>query len=640
MGERARTILVVDDTTASRYATSRILRAAGFKVLEAATGREGVDQADAVPDAIVLDVNLPDIDGFEVVRILKLRPRTAAIPIIHLSASFVDSADLVHGLNQGADGYLTHPVEGPVLVATLSAFIRARSAEERLRRSEATFRAIFEMALSGIALIGDDLRFRKVNDALGALLGRPAASFDGACWLDLVLPEERAAAQSFWNEARRSGTGVGTYRMRDAAQSVLALDWHVSRHVDPGVWLALVIDRTGERAVSAERARLLDAERAARAQAERASRTKDEFLATVSHELRSPLQAILGGVQLLRHRFPNLAPDERLPFDLVERNARRLTQLIEDLLDISRVTSGKLRLELEHVDLRQVAAESVAGIDAAAADASIVLQLQDCASPLPVQADPLRLTQIFQNLLSNAIKFTPRGGTVKLTLARDGDCALVCIQDTGRGIGSEFLPHIFEQFRQEDGGNTRQVGGLGLGLSIVKRLTELHGGTVTAHSDGKQKGSTFVLRLPLDEQAFAAAAPPSDEADAPSLDGLTVLIVDDDADCRVAVSRMLGERGASIIEAKGAVQALDLLEVARVDLIVSDIGMPDVDGYALIRQVRARGHSAQALPAIALTAFARGEDRASATQAGFQQHLPKPIRSDALLAAIARLAGR
>ncbi|MEZ0264292.1 MAG: ATP-binding protein, partial [Phycisphaerae bacterium] len=399
-----------------------------------------------------------------------------------------------------------------------------------------------------------------------------------------------------------------------------------------------------------ERERLLAAERAARAEAERVSLMKDEFLATLSHELRTPLNAILGWAQILRAQ-PITDPDVDEGLTVIERNTRVQAQLIEDLLDMSRITSGKLRLDVQRVDLSDVVKAAVASVRQSAEARDIRLQIVLDPMAGPVRGDPNRLQQCFWNLLSNAIKFTPKGGRVQVALERVNSHLEVCVTDNGQGIRPEFLPHVFERFRQADASTTRRHGGLGLGLSIVKHLVELHGGRVEARSEGEGKGATFCIELPLmvaDPAAPAGArqhprgAPQAPmPMEHPSLDGVTVLAVDDEPDARNLLRRILEECGARVVLAASADEGLAAVRRERPNMIVSDIGMPGEDGYAFIRKVRQlSADEGGRTPAAAFTAFARAEDRMRALRAGFQTHVAKPVDAAELTAVVASLATR
>jgi signal transduction histidine kinase/ActR/RegA family two-component response regulator len=407
-----------------------------------------------------------------------------------------------------------------------------------------------------------------------------------------------------------------------------------------------------------ERERLLASERAARNEAERAGRTKDEFLATLSHELRTPLNAILGWSQILQGGNAT-GEDLEQGLETIGRNARAQAQIIEDLLDMSRIISGKVRLNVQRVELANVVEAALDTVRPAAEAKGVRLQpVLDRAAGV-VSGDPNRLQQVFWNLLSNAIKFTPRGGRVQVVLEQVDSHVEVSVNDSGEGIRPEFLPHVFDRFRQADASTTRRHGGLGLGLSIVRHLLELHGGSIEARSDGVGRGATFVVSLPvtvLQGPATAGAArhypspAPVDTCahaavgagwDVVSLEGVRVLVVDDEADARALVKRLLEDCQASVATASSAAEALAAIAAAPPDVLISDIGMPGEDGYALIQRIRAlpkdRGGD---LPAVALTAYARSEDRTRAILSGYQTHVSKPVEPAELVATVASLAGR
>jgi len=406
--------------------------------------------------------------------------------------------------------------------------------------------------------------------------------------------------------------------------------------------------RRGEierRDVALEHERLLEAERAARGEAERASRVKDEFVAMVSHELRTPLNAILGWTQLMV--APTAGADViARGLDVISRNTRLQAQLISDLLDISRIVSGKLRLDIEQVDLASVVGTAIDTVQQDADDKRIVINRDLKASVGTIAGDAARVQQIVWNLLSNAIKFTPEGGQISVRLRKAGPDAEITVADTGVGIRPDFLPYIFDRFQQADQSITRRFGGLGLGLSIVKHLVELHGGSITAESAGTGLGTVFTIILPSSTGARANHPSPSDaisrEAPQPrdSLNNVRILVVEDEPDTCEFLHRFLCSYGAEVIMAHSAKEALSRLSDDKVDLVVSDIGLPDVDGYDLIRRMRQRpAHAGGATPAVALTAYARTEDRTRAFRAGYQAHLAKPIEPSELVATIASFAG-
>jgi signal transduction histidine kinase/ActR/RegA family two-component response regulator len=387
---------------------------------------------------------------------------------------------------------------------------------------------------------------------------------------------------------------------------------------------------------------------AQREEAERANRSKDEFLALISHELRTPLGVILGWSQVLRKKLPGNADVERA-VSVIERNTQAQVRLVDDLLDMGRITSGKLRLDVQRVNLSDVieAALETAVPAALARD----VQLNKLLDPgVVVAGDPGRLQQVFWNLFSNAVKFTPRGGFVRVVMGRVNSHIEVSVIDNGQGMTQEFLGHAFERFRQFDSANTRQTSGLGLGLSLVKYLVEMHGGTIDARSEGEGRGTTFIVRLPVvvvqavddDNRQHPTAAlsfSPS-AADSINLRGIKVVLAEDDRDARELLWHTLVDRGADVIAAGSALEALQAVERIRPDVLISDISMPDGDGYELIHKVRMLGEGASDVPAVALTALARLEDRTRALLAGYQIHLTKPVDVRELIVTVASLAGR
>jgi signal transduction histidine kinase/DNA-binding response OmpR family regulator len=477
------------------------------------------------------------------------------------------------------------------------------------------------------------------------------------------LPSSRPAARSFLGAPiLHSGEAVGWLYLTDklgasefneaderlavTLATQVAVSYENARlYTEAQSHAAALQQEVAERKQAEEaRAQLLIRERAARAEAERANRVKDEFLATLSHELRTPLTAILGWARMLR----TTQLDEQMrarAIEIIERNAQSQSQLIDELLDVSRIVTGKLTLNVRPVELLAVVEAATDSIRPAAEAKSISLDATLDPAAGAVSGDPSRLQQVIWNLFSNAVKFTPPGGRVGVRLERDGASARLTVSDTGVGIDPQVLPYIFDRFRQADGSTTREHGGLGLGLAIVRHLVELHGGTVSAGSDGRGHGATFTVTLPLARAAENAGGgrdvrPGGEERPLKSgaaLAGLRILLVDDVADARGLIAAVLRGRGAVVQECGSAAEALELLDARETDLLLSDIGMPYQDGYSLIAQVRQRD-DARHLPAIALTAYATAEDRARALSAGFHAHLAKPIDAEQLVAAVASLA--
>ena len=421
---------------------------------------------------------------------------------------------------------------------------------------------------------------------------------------------------------------------------------------DTQMILLAIEDITEQKRLDTQRSLLMQ-EQSARAAAEQANRAKDEFLSILSHELRTPLNAMIGWAQLLRiKKFDETTIEEGLR--TIERSAKAQNQLIEDILDVSRITTGKFRLNAHLIELNPLLESAIAVVRLSAEAKNIQLKSSVIPSTIIVLGDPSRLQQVLWNLVSNAIKFTPTGGRVDIALECIDGMAQIQISDTGKGIHPNFLPHVFERFRQADSSYTRQDSGLGLGLSIVLHLIELHGGTVDANSPGEGQGATFTVKLPMRTdinessmqkvlEAIKAANEPAVPIDIPSLAGVRVLIVDDESDMRQLFSTMLAQYGVEAFVAASATEALSMLTAnpQKYDVLLSDIGMPEVNGYALIRQVRALSpEDGGQIPAAALTAYARDDDRQEAIAAGFQIHAAKPILSAQLAAIVAALVDR
>lgn len=398
-------------------------------------------------------------------------------------------------------------------------------------------------------------------------------------------------------------------------------------------------DISDRKQAEAEREQILQREQTAREAAERANQIKDEFLAVLSHELRSPLNPILGWTRLLQNG--KLAPTRQTEaLKTIERNAKLQTQLIEDLLDISRIMQGKLTLNAASVSLSFVISAALETVRLAAEAKNIRLALDLDSEIAPISGDATRLQQVVWNLLTNAVKFTPNGGQVTIEL-RQVDClAQIRVIDTGKGINPQFLPHVFEYFRQEDGSTTRRFGGLGLGLAIVRQIVEMHGGTVKAESQGENQGATFIVQLPLMPQAAPLVPEPTRApADtAAPLDNRQILLVDDEPDTREFQAFLLEQSGAKVTAVASGLEALQTLDDLIPDVLVSDVGMADMDGYMLIGLLRSRPPDrGGAIPAIALTAYAAEVDRLRAIEAGFQTFLTKPVEAETLVKALVTL---
>ena len=529
---------------------------------------------------------------------------------------------------------------------------RLKAAEQALRESEARFKAIASSTPDHILVQDRDLRYLfVVNPQLGLterdMIGKTDHDFlcrqdaDRLTQIKRRVLETGAPVQ--FEAPLKSASGEQRF-FRGSYVPSFAADGQIDGLIG---YFENVTER---KELEQQRDALLDSERAARTEAERANRVKDEFISTLSHELRNPLNAILGWAQLLR-RPKRSAADVAEGMEIIESSARALADMISDLLDLSRITTGKLRLDVQTVDLHAVIAAAIAAAKPAIEAKGIHLQTALDSATGSVRGDPNRLQQVVWNLLSNAAKFTHRGGRVDVALRRIDSQVEVSVADTGDGIEPDFLPHLFERFRQEDASAAKVHGGLGLGLSIVQHLVELHGGTVEAASPGKGQGATFTVRLPVQaviraEPTLAPGVPGSPKPailqyEEIVLDGLKVLAVDDECESLALVKRVLEERHAQVFTAASAADGLELVQQARPDVIVSDIGMPGEDGFQFMRRVRALGPDrGGTTPAVALTAFAGAEHQQRTQQAGYQTHLAKPVEVAQLIFMVAELAGR
>ena len=564
-------ILIVDDHDENLLALEAILTDPGYALVRARSGREALREVLGRDFALILlDVAMPDLDGYETASLIRQRERSRDTPIIFLTANYRTDTHVFRGYSVGAVDYLFKPFTPEVLRSKVAVFVELFTKREALKRqSEALQHARNELE-------------------------------------DRVQARTRELAAV--NEALRTE----------------------------------IVERAR---IERERLALLEREQLARAHAESVNRMKDEFLATLSHELRTPLNAILGWSHLLTSGKADAATVERA-LSVIRNNAMAQSQLIEDILDVSRIISGKLRLNIASVTLREVIDAALDSVSPAADAKGIVIDrhLDDIE---PLTGDKDRLQQVFWNLLSNAVKFTPRGGRVAVRLCRQGGDAVMSVEDTGIGISAEFLPYVFDRFSQADGSATRRHGGLGLGMAIVRHLVELHGGTVRVRSDGENKGATFTAVLPIHAHESSTDADPFqpelyDESIATHLahlGGVRILVVDDDRDSRTFLGMLLQNQGAIVRTAGSTAEAIDVVRTDPPDVLVSDIAMPGQDGYDLIRCVRELSAAeGGAVPAVALTAYVRTEDHDAALAAGYQRHIRKPVVISELIAAVAELA--
>jgi len=546
-------ILVVDDTESNLVALEALLGSPSVTVTRALSGREAIRALGENEFAlIVLDVRMPDMDGFATASAIRQSESTRSLPIIFVTAHGRTQEQLANAYALGASDFIEKPVDPEVLQA----------------------------------------KVRVITD------------------LSRMIRQTRLEAEA------RHEQRLGEERQRWETEAL--------------------------RARVAEQERATAAEHAARLEAEQANRLKDDFLATLSHELRTPLNAILGWAAMLKVRGA-VEPTFSKAVDVIERNARAQSKLIDDILDVSRIVAGKLRLEMATVDIGHIVDRAIESIRPAAERKHLSLAVHvDRGLPL-VAGDPDRLQQVLANILSNAVKFTPAGGDVRVTSGRQGSHTCITVKDSGVGIAPEFLPHVFERFRQGESGPTRSHGGLGIGLALAHKLVELHGGAVEAHSEGLDKGATFVIRLPIRAVKAREGGAETPQAEArgagASLANLKVLVVDDEEDARDLLREVLETAGARVLAVGSAADALAALPSWSPSVLVSDIGMPGMDGYALIRAVRALPPgSGGNVRAIAVTAYSSVDDAAQARAAGFQTHLAKPVEAAQLIAAVAAAA--
>jgi signal transduction histidine kinase/DNA-binding response OmpR family regulator len=629
----------------------------------------------ATPDAIVLDWALPGVSGLEVCRVLRETYDGMALPVLMLTGQG-RKGDVLEALAAGANDYVTKPYDMAEVTARVATLVRT----SRLHRAQA--RRAGHLALS--ADIGAALTKSKSLEEIGArstlALATHLDATEVEVWvmrsgeLELLAsrpPRTSSASRPIVQDVAQkqeafvvddsSSTTVSTLPFADArgfaAMPLVIRDETLGVVVvgtaqplgDAVNVLATVADSLaigfarsrGEE----ERAGLLARERNSREEAEAANRSKDEFLAMVSHELRTPLNAITGWTAMLLAGGLDADRTNRA-LETITRNARSQAQLIDDLLDISRIVSGKLRLDVGKIELASIADLALESVRLAADSKGVVLHGAVDVAIGELQGDADRIQQIIWNLLTNAIKFTPKGGHVTLSVNRVSGSVEVAIQDSGQGIAPEFLPYVFDRFKQADATITRTKGGLGLGLAIVKHLVELHGGTIEAQSEGLGKGSTFRVLLPASgaeersraSSAFASARPAALERPR-ELEGLRVLVLDDEEGARDLLSSILESCNVAVTTASNANDAFDAVRAQNVDLLISDIAMPVEDGLSFIKRVRALPREEGGrIPAVALTAYARLEDRTRALRAGFNSHVAKPVEPSELLAVLSSLA--
>jgi PAS domain S-box-containing protein len=647
----SQTILNVDDNEPGLYAKSRILRHAGFEVLEASDGETALRlAATASPQLVLLDVRLPDISGLEVCRRIKSDPATRRLPVLHISATHVTETDQQHGMESGADIYLVEPLAPEELITVVRTLLRLRQTEAGLAASEERLRLATESA--GFGTCDIDIRTGNAvfSTAMLEILGIDASPGPASmtAWTDHIHPDDLDATLAAFDAARRANAQFRhehrILRAGDGSERWIAPTGLF--HADPTGgrtrFIGVMLDVTERRRADVERNALLARESEARRTAEDAVRLKDQFLATLSHELRTPMSAVLGWLHLMKSGRLT-AEQQAQALETIERNARLQHQLINDLLDVSRIITGRFRLDRDVVHPSVIIEAAVDAIRPQAAARRIAIRTTLPQAIVTVFGDPMRLQQVLTNLLVNAIKFSPDGAAIDVSMERRDDRVVITVADQGEGIASSALPYIFERFRQADGSITRRHGGMGLGLAIVRHILDVHDGTVAASSDGPGRGATFTVTLParIDQAARRAESTPAHAASHldQRLAGVHALAVDDDANAVSMLASMLQLGGAKVTTAQSVDEAMCAFGAHRdIRVVLSDIGMPGRDGYDLIASLRREYVTRLAsVAAIAVSGYASDEDHARALRAGFDAHVAKPFDMNALFDLIVRL---
>jgi PAS domain S-box-containing protein len=639
-------ILLVDDHPQNLLALEAILSPFGHQLVKASSGDEAL-KALLIDEfaLILLDVQMPGIDGFETAQLIRSHQRTAHIPIVFITAIHRSPAHIYRGYASGAVDYIVKPFDPEVLRSKVAVFVELFQKTRLIKRQA---KMIHEQQVASL-----ENRYRNLTEALTIpmwaerangdtyyanrafteYIGGDSTAAKGFKTAGLVHPDDLIKVQFETSRIPQAETFQIEVRLR---RNDGVFRWHVVRSVreqESKGRIVIATDIDDRRRSEDALAELVARERDARAEAEDANRAKDAFLATVSHELRTPLNAIMGWAQLLMEGQLD-AEQRESAIETIERNAKAQSRLISDLFDVSRIVTGKITLDVRPVDVRTIVEDVALSLKPDLASKGIALDLRLEKINAPVSGDASRLQQVIWNLLTNAAKFGSK--TIRVAVERQAGELSISVTDDGQGISAEFLPHVFDRFEQADSRSTRLQGGLGLGLAIVRHIVEAHGGTVTAESDGDGKGACFRVRLPLSE-AGARQTSNAPKASAAALEGARVLVVDDDEDGRALLAAVLERCGANVRTARSLVEAVAEIEREAPHVLVSDIGMPGADGYELIRRIRASEQDSRHIPAIALTAYASKKDRDLALNAGFDEHLSKPVDVTALASAIERL---
>ncbi len=626
MSESRPFVLNVNDDEANRYMVTRMLEGAGYRVIEASDGHEALLLARRRPLLVVLDIKLPDISGLEVCRRLKADPETRAVPVLQTSATFVSAERKVEGLDSGADAYLAQPIEAPELIATVRSLLRTQRVEQELAEASEDWLRTFDAIADGVAIVDRQACVVRCNRAMSLIAARAADDLRGVSVatlipLDGVATSELVHAAIRQAQRRTAELVVGERLFRLVADPVVDHDGRVERIV------LIVSDITEHRQLEEDHRRRAE-------QLAELDRRKDEFLGMLAHELRNPLNAIAAANSLMDRVGAQDARNARLR-NTVRRQTRHLARLVDDLLEVSRVTRGKMRLQKEPTDLGPILRSAIDNTRPLLEARNQQLVSSIPSSRLCLSADALRLEQVFVNLLQNASKYSEAGAIIEVTCTEETvngrTRAVVRVRDEGIGIPSAKLSAIFDLFVQVDQSLARSLGGLGLGLTIARSLVELHGGTITAQSEGEGCGSEFVVELPLEE---VAALAPSGEAGEPELPAaaaraLTVLVIEDNQDAREMLHAWLEELGHRVYAAGDGLEGIDLARSLQPDVVLVDIGLPGLDGYQVAENIRATMDGHRPL-LVAITGYGRPEDSARAREAGFDAHLVKPVQPEHL----------
>ncbi|WP_345815081.1 response regulator [Paraburkholderia sp. PREW-6R] len=626
----ANLILNVDDNEGARYAKTRILSRAGFVVIEAGNGTDAIECARiSQPDLVLLDVNLPDLDGFEVCRRIKAAPETSGALVLHTSARAVDSTDRVRGLDGGADSYLTEPIEPAELIAQVRALLRVRRAEGALRESEERFRQMAENI--------DDV-FWMLDPATSQLLYvSPAYSRLWGDEAEAPVPGPRHWCGHI--DAQYEAVAADAYRA--LAEGVpYEIEYRIVRPNGETRWAVErafpVRDARGQIYRLAGIVNDISERKATEMVLRDADRRKDEFLAMLAHELRNPLAPIRNAVELLDpSRSPSQDSFEAMRA-VIGRQVKHLSRLVDDLLDVARITQGKITLRQEIVELAAAVEAAIETAQPTLSKKGHTLKTELPEEPLYVVGDGVRIAQVLGNVLSNAAKYTPQGGEIVIRVGQQQDDVQISVRDNGVGIAAESIPHIFDLFVQSESSLERSDGGLGIGLPLARTLVRLHGGEIEAYSAGPAQGSEFVVRLPLTRLAHpgepVASAPVTAGHNAVS--ALRLLLVDDSTDAAMAMSLVLEADGYDVRVAHEATSALELAAQFEPEIVLLDLGLPGMDGFELAREMRKRESTAGAL-LIAVTGYGQASDRERSREAGFDHHLVKPVASEEIQQVIA-----